>query len=209
MATVMNPHHVHHVTSPRTTTQTICLAMGVLSLLVGVVGIFSSDFMGMHLSMTHNILNIGTGALALWAAYAQDHHRAYNTCMAFGALFGLVGVAGFIIGQPGYPSVGNLAPDTNLLRIIPNVLEYGTIEHLMNLIRGGIFLIGAMAYKSHYDRGTRGVVDVQRRADRTGTAGRSKDPANSETNLSRAPLGTSDVNRSSDTHRRTDFESRI
>ncbi len=200
MATVMNPHHAHHVSAPRTTTQKVCLALGALSLLIGIVGIFKSDFLGMHLSMTHNLINIATGALALWAAFAENTRRAYNTCMAFGALFGLVGVAGFIIGQPGFPGVGDPASDDNLLRIIPNVLEYGTVEHLANLIRGGVFLIGAMAYKTSAERGARAVVDTQRRA---------RGLPNSESDLSRAPLGTSDINRRSDVERRTNFEDRI
>ncbi|MFP5385503.1 MAG: DUF4383 domain-containing protein [Bacteriovoracia bacterium] len=217
MATVMNPHQPHHLTTPRTIAQKVCIGLGIFFVIVGLGGIVFPAMFGMHLSLVHNVIHLVSGALALWAGYSDDFKRAYNFCLAFGVIYGLLGLAGFIFGNPGYPDVGNMQADENLLVIIPNALELGTMDHSFHIILSAIFLLTAYAWKKRNDVAGRTVVSHQARADfpksRRGTQevfrSDSEDLRNSESNLKDSSLGRSDINRRSDSGRRTDFERRV
>lgn len=201
----------------KTPIQKVCIALGFVFLVMGLVGIIMPGFMGMHLSMSHNLIHLVSGALALVMGYSNDARRAYTFAIAFGALYGLLGLAGYVIGQPGYPGVGHMAADQNLLRVIPNVLEFGTMDHGVHLLLSAVFLISALAWKHSYQDADRGIVDIQRRKDTidttvgantrvftTNTTG-----SNVGTDLHRSGLGRSDIDRDIDRNRRTDFENRI
>lgn len=218
MATVMNRHHArhHNVTETNTAVQKVCIGMGIGFIVIGLAGIMMPGFMGMHLSMTHDFIHLGSGALALWAGYADDSKRAYLFSLIFGLLYGLLGIVGFLFGSAGYPGVGHMEADQNLLRVIPNVLELGTNDHLVHIVISAIFLLGAYSWKkTHQDNGTRGVIDHQGRKGGMDSSGifRSTitrpDQPNSDTDLSKSDLGRSDVNRTSDMNRRADFERKL
>lgn len=133
--------------SSRTMTQRVCIALGYLFVAVGLIGIIVPGFAGMHLSMAHNFIHLLSGVLALWCGYADESRKAYNYCIGFGALYGVLGIAGFVFGEPGFPSVGHMEADENLLRVVPNVLEFGSSDHVVHIVFSGIFLITAYAFR--------------------------------------------------------------
>ncbi|GEM_PF-620717 len=133
--------------STRTMTQRVCITLGYIFVTVGLVGIVVPGFMGMHLSMSHNFIHLISGVLALWSGYADESRKAYNYCIGFGALYGVLGIAGFMFGEPGFPGVGHMEADENLLRIIPNVLEFGGSDHIVHIVFSGVFLITAFAFR--------------------------------------------------------------
>jgi hypothetical protein len=213
MPSVMNPQQSHYNVAPRTSIQKVCIGMGVGFILIGLLGIILPGMMGMHLSMAHNLIHLISGALALWVGYSDFSRRAYNFCIGFGAAYGLLGVLGFLLGQPGYPGVGHMAADQNLLRVIPNVLELGTSDHVVHLLISGVFILAGLNWKRHYQEGSKVKVshsttrgNQHRDSFRTRN---DKDLANTDSDLYRADLGKSDVNRQSDVNRRRDFERRI
>ena len=209
MATVMKQHSRHHShIATHTLIQKVCIGMGVGFILVGLAGIMMPGFMGMHLSLTHDFIHLASGALALWAGYSDDSKKAYTFSISFGTLYALLGIGGFLIGSPGYPGVGNMQADQNLLRVIPNVLEFGTVDHLVHLIIAGVFFLGAYSWKRD-EKGTRGIVDHQSRRGAFGHQTTRPDAPNGRTDLSQADLGKSDVNRTSDMNRRADFERKL
>src|SRR5690348_8937043 len=95
--------------SYKTPIQKVCITLGIIFVLIGVLGIIMPGFMGMHLSMAHNLIHLVTGALALWVGYYDDASKAYTFSIAFGAIYAVLGIAGYVIGQPGYPGVGHMA----------------------------------------------------------------------------------------------------
>lgn len=219
MATAMNSHS-HHLNHPRTLTQKVCIGLGIVFVLAGIGGIIMPGLMGFHLSLAHNVIHLVSGALSLWCGYADDPKKSYNFCIGFGAVYGLLGIAGFVFGEPGYPGVGHMEADENLLRIIPNALELGTSDHSLHILLGAAFLLTAYAYKKKSDVAGRSIVDTQgrtygsmhgRSSDvfRTSSTLDHEDLLNSESDLRDANLGRSDINRRSDNNRRDDFESRI
>jgi hypothetical protein len=216
MATVMNRHGSHHEISHRSTTQKICIGIGLAFILIGMAGTVIPGIMGLHMSLAHNMIHFASGILALWAGYADDPRKAYNFSLAFGAVYGLLGVTGFAFGEPGYPGVGHMEADENLLRIIPNALEFGTNDHLLHILIGVVLMSSAYAWKKRSDYAAKAIVNTQartvgggRKLNKVFRSEVSSDLPNSESDLKDAELGHSDVYRKTDYNRRSDFERRI
>lgn len=212
MSTVMNSHHSHHLTSPRTSTQKVCIGLGIAFVLVGLGGLVMPGMLGMHLSLLHNLIHLASGAVALICGYADDPKKSITFCMAFGTIYALLGLAGFVFGEPGYPGVGHMEADNYLLRVIPNALEFGTADHSVHIVLGAAFLLTYYAWKKKQTSTDVSKTTVDNQA-RTGrffiTEEDDVDLLNSERNLKDAELGQSDVQRRSDINRREDFERRI
>jgi hypothetical protein len=149
----MNPqHYPQRGNTYRTTPQKVCISMGFAFIFIGFFGVLLPSFLGMHLSMAHNLFYIICGAVALWSGYSSLN-RSMAYAIGFGAIFGLLGIAGYVLGVPGYPSVGNMEADQSLFRMIPNVLEFGTMDHIVQLLISAFLLFSAYTYRK--DRGQR------------------------------------------------------
>jgi hypothetical protein len=202
MATVMNQHRPRQLSSHTTTTQKVCIGMGVLFILLGLIGIIMPGFLGMHLSLIHDFIHLASGALALWCGYAESTTKAYNFSLGFGVFYGLLGLSGLLFGEPGYPGVGHMEADESLLRIIPNVLEFGTVDHTIHVFISGVFLTTAyLSKRKHKDK------SVSR--DKAAFTDYPGEAPNSKSGLKDAELGRSDIQRRSDIKRHSDFENRI
>lgn len=217
MATTMNsPRTTRPAFATRTSIQKVCIILGAAFILIGIVGVIMPGLMSMHLSMAHNLIHLISGAMALTFGYSDNSQKAYNFCVAFGVVYGLLGIAGFVIGQPGYPGVGHMAADQNLLRVIPNVLEFGTMDHGVHILLSAAFLFSAYAWKHSHLEADRSIVDVQRRGVKQGTLGEGTiqsmdtfDSTNAPSDLSKSGLGESDVSIIQDRERRKNFEDRV
>jgi Domain of unknown function (DUF4383) len=102
---------------------------GALLVVVGLLGFVASRFMGMHLSALHNIVLLLSGTAAIYFGLKATPAAARTFCVVFGAVYGLLGLAGFVAGGPG-----------NTVTIIPGALVLGPMDHLIHLILGVIFL---------------------------------------------------------------------
>lgn len=215
MATIMNTH-TRPAFATRSSIQKVCIVMGIVFVLAGLMGIFIPGLMAMHLSMAHNLIHLATGALSIAMGYSDSPKKAYTFAVAFGVVYGLLGIAGFVIGQPGYPGVGHMEADQNLLRVIPNVLEFGTMDHAVHVLLSAAFLFSAYAWKKRNYEADRTIVDVQRRSVKEGTLGTGTihsmntfDSSNSASDLSKAQLGKSDISPAIDQNNRSGYENRI
>ncbi len=85
--------------------------------------------MGMHLSALHNAVILLSGAMAIYFGLKATPAAARTFCVVFGAAYGLLGLAGFVAGGLGHT-----------VTIIPGALVLGTMDHLVHLILGAIFL---------------------------------------------------------------------
>jgi type II secretory pathway component PulF len=102
---------------------------GAFLVMVGLLGFVFPGFMGMHLSVAHNILLLLSGAVALYFGLKATPAAARTFCIVFGAAYGLLGLAGFVAGGQDYT-----------FTIIPGALVLGTMDHFVHLILGAIFL---------------------------------------------------------------------
>jgi len=118
--------------------------LGALFILIGVIGFVTPGFLGTHLSNTHNLIHLVSGALALYFGMAASTQGARIFCLTFGTVYGLLGVAGIVAGVPGTPSMAGMPADSHLLRVIPGALELGIRDHLLHVVLGGAFLIAGL-----------------------------------------------------------------
>src|SRR6266540_4659175 len=96
---------------------------------VGLLGFAVPGFMGLHLSALHNVAFLLSGAMAIYFGLKATPAAARTFCVVFGAVYGLLGLAGFVAGGLGHA-----------VTIIPGALVLGTMDHLVHLILGAIFL---------------------------------------------------------------------
>lgn len=122
--------------------KTICKLLGVVFLLVGIIGFVKADLLGAHLTMAHNLVHIVSGIIALYFGFAGTLSGARAFSLVFGAVYLLLGVVGYIMGTG----------DDRMLTIIPDQLMLGTRDHLIHILIGVLFLIGALATKADVAR---------------------------------------------------------
>lgn len=148
MPTMISPHHLRHGTNTeRTGTQKICISFGIALIVVGLLGVLIPGLLGMHLSVIHNGIHIFSGALAVWSG-TSNPIRAVRFTITFGAIYGFLGIMGFVLGEPGYPALGNMEADQNLIRLIPNFFELGTMDHIVHMLISAFLLYTAYFFKS-------------------------------------------------------------
>jgi hypothetical protein len=123
----------------------IALWLGVGFLLVGLAGFAAPTLFGAHLSVAHNLVHLVTGAVSLWFGTRGTLAGARAFALAFGAVYVLLGVAGFVFGTTTGVSFQSTTSETNLLRVIPGVLELGTSDHVIHILLGGVYLVAALA----------------------------------------------------------------
>ena len=98
--------------------------VGVILLVVGLWGLAEPNLLGMHLTPMHNIIHLLTAAMALYMGFAASVSAARTFSIAFGAVYLLLGVLGFlapglvtsVIGHPAV-SAGELTPD-NVVHVL-------------------------------------------------------------------------------------------
>ncbi len=116
----------------------IATVLGVVFLLVGVLGFVMPTVLGMHLTLAHNVIHLVSGAIALWLGLKGTPSGAKTFCIVFGAVYLLLGICGYLLGTG----------DDRILTLIPDQLMFGTMDHLIHIALGVIFLIGGFATRT-------------------------------------------------------------
>ena len=127
--------------------KTIATLVGLVFILVGIVGFIPAahTLLGTHLSPVHNIVHLVSGAVSLYFGTKGTLGGARAFCMIFGIVYGLLGVVGFFLGKPG-EFMGKA--DDRWFKVIPGTLELGTVDHVIHIAIGVLFLIGALATRA-------------------------------------------------------------
>ena len=110
----------------------VCTILGVVFLLVGLAGFAMPALLGAHLSLAHNVVHLVSGAAALYLGLKGSEDAARSFCWAFGAVYLLLGLAGFVAGEGA----------DRMLAVIPGTLELGTVDHVIHVLLGAGFLVG-------------------------------------------------------------------
>ncbi len=147
MANVANQNQMSRLRSTeKNAIQKMTITIGIALLVIGFAGVLMPHLFGMHLSMLHNLIHLMTGVFAVWFG-ASRPSRAFNFTLAMGTVYSLVGITGFIFGVPGYPTTGDLDADQNLVRIVPDFLELGSIDHIVHILIGAFMLFTCYTFK--------------------------------------------------------------
>ena len=119
------------------TAKKIASALGAVFIVVGLIGFAVPTVMGMHLSVAHNIVHLVSGALALYFGLKGNLAGARTFCILFGAVYGLLGLVGFVAGTGS----------DRMFTVIPDRLMLGTMDHAIHLVLGAVFLIAGLYKK--------------------------------------------------------------
>jgi hypothetical protein len=127
--------------------KTIATLVGAVLLLVGIVGFIvgkpadpmTPNFIGTHLTFSHNIVHILTGAISLYFGLAASLSAARTFDILFGIVYGLLGVVGFLLGG------GN---DRMFDALSSLGLHLGTMDHVVHILLGVLYLIGGLMTKA-------------------------------------------------------------
>src|SRR5688500_8477871 len=131
--------------------KTVATILGVVLLLVGVAGFFLPGLLGTHLSLAHNVVHLVSGAIALYLGLKGSLAATRMFCLVFGVVYALLGVAGYLLGKPDTPSLAGMAdmgPDARLFKVLPGMLELGTMDHNVHILLGAVFLIAGLMTKA-------------------------------------------------------------
>jgi hypothetical protein len=112
--------------------KTVCVVLGIGFLLVGLIGFVAPSFLGAHLSAAHNAIHLLSGAVALYLGLKGSLAAARSFCIAFGVVYLALGVIGFAVGEGS----------DRMWDLIPGTLMLGTMDHLIHVLLGAIFLVG-------------------------------------------------------------------
>ena len=133
--------------------KTICKLLGVVFLIAGIAGFVAPNLLGFHLSMAHNLVHILSGILALYFGFAGSLSGARGFALAFGAVYLLLGIVGFIMGSPGTSTIAGMTMEDNRLwKVIEGTLELGTRDHALHILLGIVFLAAALMTKADNSR---------------------------------------------------------
>jgi hypothetical protein len=116
----------------------VATILGIAFLLVGVLGFVMPTVLGMHLSLAHNVVHLVTGAVSLWLGLKGTPSAAKTFCIVFGAVYLLLGVAGFVAGDGA----------DRMLTLLPDQLMFGTMDHIVHVLLGAVYLIGGLTTKA-------------------------------------------------------------
>ena len=121
--------------------KTIALVLGIGFLAVALIGFIAPTFLGMHLSLAHTIIHLVTGIVSIYFGTAASVDAARMFCIIFGLVYGLLGVAGFLLGTSVEPTVPGPS-GSSILKVIPGQLELGAADHAVHILLGAVYLVG-------------------------------------------------------------------
>jgi hypothetical protein len=113
--------------------KTIATLLGAVFILVGLLGFAMPNLLGAHFNTPHNLVHLVSGAAALYLGLAGSLSAARMFCLVFGAVYLLLGVVGFVMGTG----------DDRMFHV-GEILHLGTMDHIIHLLMGAIFLIGGL-----------------------------------------------------------------
>ena len=119
--------------------KTIAKILGVVFILVGLIGFVMPGFAGTHLTLAHNLVHLLSGAVALYFGFAGTLAAARLFCIIFGIVYGLLGICGFLLGT---------GPDRMFEALSALGLHLGTMDHVVHILLGLLFLIGGFLTKA-------------------------------------------------------------
>lgn len=124
--------------------KTIATLVGAVFILIGLCGFAVPNLLGAHLGTSHNIIHLVSGAISLYLGLKGTLAQARTFCLVFGIVYALLGVVGFLMGTGEHRML-----DINALGLM-----LGTVDHIIHLVIGALYLIGGLVTKSDVARAT-------------------------------------------------------
>lgn len=126
--------------------------IGAAFVIVGLFGFYAPNVFGMHLSIAHDVIHLVSGVVALYFGLFASREAARLFDFLFGAVYLGLGLVGWFWGMQdatGLPDYVAYGYNHHMFTIIPGVLEFGAMDHLVHVLIGGAFLIGGSLSRAH------------------------------------------------------------
>jgi hypothetical protein len=98
----------------------------------------------MHLTQTHNIIHLVSGALALYFGFFASWNAARTFSIIFGVVYFLLGVLGFVAPE----MVANIIQTHHVTDTGVAISTTLTTDNIIHLLLGAIFLIAGLVGSS-------------------------------------------------------------
>jgi hypothetical protein len=122
--------------------KTIALILGIVFIIVGLAGFAAPNLLGAHLSTSHNLIHLISGIVAVYFGWMGSLSGARLFCIIFGVVYLLLGIVGFFVG--GGPE--------RMWDVIPGSLMLGTMDHIIHIVLGIVFLAGGFLTNANVAR---------------------------------------------------------
>jgi hypothetical protein len=123
--------------------KTIATLVGAVFILVGIVGFLAPNLLGAHLTPTHNIIHLVSGAISLYLGMKGTLAQARTFCLVFGAVYSLLAVVGYFAGDARH-----------MFNIDALNLMLGPVDHVIHILIGVLYLVGGLMTKPGVARAT-------------------------------------------------------
>jgi len=114
--------------------KTVSKIAAMVLVLTGLAGIALPHMFGGNWSFAENVIHLFSAALASYFGTSATYKGARIFCAIMGVLYLVLGIAGFAV---------HLAPD-RVLTIIPRAMVLEPVDHVIHVIIGTAFIIGAI-----------------------------------------------------------------
>jgi hypothetical protein len=122
--------------------RTACRILGIAFLLGGIAGFVEPHLLGFHLTPIHNVVHLATAAAALYFGFAGTLSGARGFSIAFGAVYALLGVLGFV--APGLVATVLGHPPVTAGELMP--------DNIFHLVVGAAFLVAGLGTAATHER---------------------------------------------------------
>lgn len=121
--------------------------IGVVMMIIGAVGFFNADFLGLKLSFMHSFVLVSFGALSIWSGMTTKR-RAFIINLGSGFFFLLNSILGILIGDRGNLRLGYGTSEDLVVKVAPGFLELSSFDHVFHFVLAIFFFIEAYSWKS-------------------------------------------------------------
>lgn len=127
--------------------RTVAVIMGAVFLLIGLAGWVLPNMLGAHLSWVHNVIHLVSGAASLYIGLRGSLGAAKLFGLGFGGFYLGLGVIGYWFGLTSETYLPPHVADGynhRMFQVVRGHLELGSIDHLIHVAIGAIYMIGAL-----------------------------------------------------------------
>jgi len=120
--------------------------IGVVMVMIAVVGVFNTNFLGLNLSFMHCFVLAFFGFLSIYSG-VTTRQKSFLINLFTGIFFLLNAVLGFLMGDRDHLKVGYGTNEDLLVKFAPGFLELSTFDHILHLVLAIFMLLQAYSWK--------------------------------------------------------------
>ncbi len=89
-------------TYTRNNTPVLALAAGIFLMILGLIGVLDTEFMGLHLSAMHSLILNVSGVITIWAATLHDLKTSSYVSLCLAVFYLIFGLTGVVMDRPHF-----------------------------------------------------------------------------------------------------------